>query len=408
MSIADSQKHTFLRLIAPLRPSLRTEPSVPSRFENILRVEKGLGSRDRRLYRELFYTLLRCLPWLEAADDEALASGLAFLCAESPATRPFKQSFADESGFRGRDRAELLPPWLREECPEAFDPARLDLLLSRAPLWLRIAPGRGESLPAELAAEGIVFSFSKLLSSALRIEGEKNLTQNEAFLRGDFEVQDISSQLVLESCPITQGGRWLDACAGAGGKTLQLAAMLGSSGRIDAQDPRTEALRELALRARRAGLQVEDRKNIAPTLSRTLRSSSPCAVIALRPGPGAPYDGVLVDAPCSGSGTWRRSPQLKWSTGPRDVARSAALQSELLERHCTDVAPGGLLVYSTCSLCRSENEAVANAFLLKHKDFEQASLVARPGLVPQGGFLRLWPWLGDGDGLFVACLRRRS
>jgi len=387
MSIAENQGRTFLRLVEPLRMGLRTDATVPAKFEGGLRMNKGLGSRDRRLYRELFYTFLRHLPWLENLEPEALLAGVAGLCADTPATRLFKQGYAGATMPTFGSRDELLPSWLREECPEAWLEAHRDCLLSRAPLWLRAQAGHAESIIAHLNTLGVQAGSKPELPSAVRVEAEIDLTRDEAFLKGTFEIQDIGSQLVLASCPVAAGGYWLDACAGAGGKTLQLARLLGPEGRVDALDPRQEALAQLGLRAKRAGLSVDAIKG----------TSTLDARIALNPAPSKAYDGVLVDAPCSGSGTWRRSPHLKWCTTPETLARVTTLQRRILREQCQRVRPGGVLVYATCSLCRSENEAVLEGFLKEHPHFS-------PVFPPKN----LRPWDHDGDGFFVACVRNGS
>jgi 16S rRNA (cytosine967-C5)-methyltransferase len=198
----------------------------------------------------------------------------------------------------------------------------------------------------------------------------------DSYRQGRFEVQDAGSQLVLESAGVAPGGRWLDACAGAGGKSLQLAALLGPQGRVTARDARPEPLEELRARAARAGLGGRITTGEAPD-------------------PPGGFDGVLVDAPCSGSGTWRRAPHLRWVTTPAGVESAARLQLRLLLENAPRVRRGGVLVYATCSLCRSENERVAAAFL------GQAT-----GLVAAAQPSRLMPWEHDGDGFFAAVFRR--
>ena len=172
------------------------------------------------------------------------------------------------------------------------------------------------------------------------------------------------------------GGHWLDACAGAGGKTLQLAALLGPDGTVTARDTRRTALEELSARAARARLSVR------------IRAGD-------RSDPPGGFDGVLVDAPCSGSGTWRRAPHLKWVTTAEGVRNAAATQLGLLRENAARARPGGRVVYATCSLCRSENESVVAQFLQSAEGFE-AEPPART-LLPQSH---------DGDGFFVACFRR--
>jgi 16S rRNA (cytosine967-C5)-methyltransferase len=211
------------------------------------------------------------------------------------------------------------------------------------------------------------------------------VTATEAYRSGRVEIQDLGSQLLLEAVGVAPGGRWLDACAGAGGKSLQLAGLLGPDGRVDAEDVRPAALAELARRAARAGLAGR---------------------ISIRGAAGGGYDGVLVDAPCSGSGTWRRSPHLKWVTSPAQIAAGAARQEALLARCAPRVRPGGQLVYATCSLARSENEEVVRRFLAAHPAFAAGPYPRPRGGEPAGDGLRFWPADHDGDGFFVASFRR--
>lgn len=403
MSIASSQRRIFLELHAELSPHLRSDPRLPARIEESLRARRNLGSRDRRLYRELLYTLLRHLPWLENLQGEELAGRLAALCAETPATRAFKAELSAPEGLEALPREKLLPEWLRDECPEAFEPEVLKALLGRAPLWLRLQGADPEIGFGLLNEAGFHAERSPLLPRALRLPGDTDVTRSEAYEQGRVEVQDLGSQLLLEACAIAPGGKWFDACAGAGGKTLQLSGMLGGAGRIDAHDVRPAALRELAERAQRAGIPVGKQAPAKPDSTRFF------APLRLMNQPEGLYDGVLVDAPCSGSGTWRRSPHLKWCSTPESVAKVAGLQQSLLQRYSRVVKPGGLLLFATCSICRSENEANVKAFLSACTDFEPAPLARTFDLAPKGSAcLRLLPGPLDNDGLFLASFRRKS
>ena len=200
-------------------------------------------------------------------------------------------------------------------------------------------------------------------------------------------MQDLGSQLLLETLGLGPGGRWLDACAGAGGKTLQLARLVGPTGTVVAHDIRRAALDELGVRAARARLG-----NVRPTLQ--------------PPGAGD-FDGVLVDAPCSGSGTWRRSPHLKWTTTPALVTERAALQTQLLANFAPCVRRGGRLIYATCSLSPEENSRVVTAFLNTHAGFHPEPFARTFGFAPNNGGLTLLPARHDTDGFFVASLRRK-
>ena len=390
MSRTGSQSRTLLQLLRRLRPHWRTDPGLPSRIDALLGGDRRLGSRDRRLYRELIYAALRYLPWVEPlleSDPAGAVRRIAWLAADAPAVRPFRDEVTAglptcPAGVEGKalvlgaDPGALLPDWFPAECPEALSAPLRDALASRPPLWLRLQAADPAPVLAEFDGLGWAWMRSPLLAGALALPPDTDVARTGAYRSGAVEIQDIGSQLVLESVGVAPGGSWLDACAGSGGKTLQLAAMLGPGGRVCARDARRAPLDALAERAARAGLA--GRIDVGTPLD-----------------PPGGFDGVLVDAPCSGSGTWRRSPHLKWATGPSAVRDAAARQAALLRENLTRVRPGGLLVYATCSLCRSENESVVGAFLREN-----------PGVEPVLPGRTLMPQSHDGDGFFVSALRR--
>jgi 16S rRNA (cytosine967-C5)-methyltransferase len=389
MSIPANQQRTFLRLITQLRPHWRRDAALPARIQSLLAGHREFGSRDRRLYRELIYTTLRFLPWieevLETQPDEATRR-VAWLAADTPATRVFREAFATGDAPTG-DKATLLPAWFRAHCPVIFTGEELETQLRRAPLWLRLqtnAAGETETF-REFETRGWSSRRSSILSDAVEMATEADVTTTEAWKSGRFEVQDLGSQLILETIGIERGGHWLDACAGAGGKTLQLARLLGPQGKVDAFDIRRAALEELDRRATRAKQSVR----------------------ILADPPHALYDGVLVDAPCSGSGTWRRAPHLKWTTTEAQIALAAEKQSTLLRQFARCVSPGGRLVYATCSLSARENENVVAAFLAENQDFQPQPLAKTFGFTPAGAQLTLLPSVHNTDGFFVASLSRR-
>jgi len=392
MAIAHGQRLRFLGLLARLGPA-GEGTGFPARVEALIKAERSAGSRDRRLYRELLYTYRRFQPWLRGLGEDALVARVATLCADTVATRPFRECFASPDSVTGLDRRLLLPDWLADECPAALTEPLLSLLNQRAPLWLRLQGSHDAEVLAEFESLGWMSEPAAFPPGARRMAAEVDLTRTQVFEQGLLEVQDIGSQLILAAVNPEPGTRWFDACAGAGGKTLQLASLLGPQGRVDAHDVRPSALQELRLRASRAGFLEGN----------PARRGAAVRVLA---APEGLYDGVLVDAPCSGSGTWRRSPHLKWCTTPETVRRSAALQAAILARHAAQVRPGGRLVYATCSLCRTENEAVIAAFLAANPAFAPVPL-SLPGLAEsQPGCLPLLPGPFDGDAFFVACLRR--
>lgn len=400
-SIAGSQTRTFLALLDVIRPHISRDRNLPARIQQSITKEKRFGSRDRRLYRELLYTALRFWPWFEEIEqrsvDDAVAA-VVWMAAPTLALAPLKTALGERFGVLPdsvQTRASilgvtrpLLPDWVANECPEAAISPEIDVLHQRAPLWLRLNPnGEAETL-REFETLGWAFRRSELLPQAIEILGEVDVTKTVSFARGHFEVQDLGSQLVLKAIPIQANSRWLDACAGAGGKTLQLAQMVGAAGRVVAHDIRTTALDELFSRAQRSRIS-----NIDSTLAAN-----------------GTFDGVLVDAPCSGSGTWRRSPHLKWVTTPATIAENAALQLKLLTQFARYVRPAGSLVYVTCSLCRSENAEIVRAFSEQNPDFQIQTVEADRTFTgkPVGGGVQFFPSGHDGDGFFVARFIRTS
>ena len=399
MSVASSQQQVFLRLLRRLQPHWRTDQSLPKRIQSLLSGERAFGSRDRRLYRELIYTTLRYLPWIEPwleRDPGRAAKIAAWLAADTRDTRAYRAStcadwpglpsLATRAKFLDASPTELLPAWFKDHCPAMFEPRELEVQLTRAPLWLRLQTLNPADVSREFNALDWRSQPSPALPTAWRMLDEADVTKTDAYKEGRIEVQDLGSQLVLESIAIAPGDRWLDACAGAGGKTLQLSQRVGSAGAVDAHDIRSAALDEMLERAERAGLE-----NIR---------------ITAQPADGD-YAGVLVDAPCSGSGTWRRAPHLKWTTTPEIVATRAQTQRELLDRFFVCVQPGGLLVYATCSLSDRENTAIVADFLAHHAEFTAEAPARTFAFEPTAAGMTILPARHDTDGFFVAPLRRR-
>ncbi|HUR59924.1 MAG TPA: RsmB/NOP family class I SAM-dependent RNA methyltransferase [Opitutaceae bacterium] len=413
MSPAANQARVFLTLLAALRPHWRRDPALPTRIQTLLARHREFGSRDRRLYRELIYTTLRHLPWIERhldTDADEAVRQVAWLAADTAATRAFRATLATGEAPSG-EKSELLPPWFRGHCPEIFAGVELETQLRRAPLWLRLQTSDAAAVFAELDRRGWRWRHSAELPSAIEILDEADVTTTDAWQNGQFEVQDLGSQLILESIGIETGGHWLDACAGAGGKTLQLSRLLGH-GRVDAFDIRPAALTELERRAERAAGALKAGTGGPPVHGRAGRAPRQSAqdiggrVQVLRQPATDTYDGVLVDAPCSGSGTWRRAPHLKWTTTEAQIVEAARTQRHLLDRFSALVRPGGRLVYATCSLSPRENEDVVTAFLAARPHFRVEKLARTFRATPRGPGLLILPSQHDTDGFFLASLRR--
>jgi len=266
---------------------------------------------------------------------------------------------------------------------------------------LRIASR--QDLQATLARAGIATRPTAYAPHGLHVDGDADLFASEPYRSGAFEQQDESSQLAALAVAPPPGGAAFDVCAGSGGKTLALAAALGNRGEVLATDVHAGRLQALRQRARRAGA------NNVRALSVTEHEwSTEVATFAAR------ADRILLDAPCSGTGSWRRHPEARWLLEPTDLEALWRTQDALLDRTAAVLRPGARLVYATCSLFPSENEARVAALLERHPGLEVVRLaeilggvVARPITDATGSFLSLRPDRHGCDGFFTAVMRRR-
>ena len=324
-----------------------------------------------------------------------VARGLA-LSRQVAATADLARRYdADPSSFSDADLARAVPGWVGEHL--TIDGAWLRALQQEPRLWLRARPDTAAVLAAELG--DCSAPLPRLLPDALVYTGEADLFRHATFQAGRFELQDVTSQAVGALCAPRPGESWWDACAGEGGKALDLADRMQNRGVIWATDRADWRLQRLRLRAARA-----ERFNLR---------------WALWDGGGKPpttlkFDGVLVDAPCSGLGTWQRNPHARWTTTPDDVAELAVLQTQLLHHAAAAVKPGGRLFYAVCTLTREETTEVAARFAAERPDFEPFPLpgewqAGSPGASAETAPHLLWlrPQDWQGNGMFVAAWRRR-
>ncbi|HLL29381.1 MAG TPA: RsmB/NOP family class I SAM-dependent RNA methyltransferase [Allosphingosinicella sp.] len=347
------------------------------------------GSGDRRAVRELVYRAIRAWPEPPSSGRAALLG----LAAEDPGLlaafdgSPHGPAEAAPSEKGLTPRSGPVPKWLARRFDPAATPADLRSLLSRAPLDLRVnrlRAGRDELLPA---FEGAV--ATPLSPLGLRLPDAIAVEESEAWRSGLVEVQDEGSQLLALACTAEPGETVLDLCAGAGGKTLALAAEMRNSGRLVASDTDRGRLSRMDLRLRRAGVTIVEPRLLNPGRERE----------ALADLVDAP-DLILVDAPCSGTGTWRRNPELRWRLDPQRLGQYVKLQSYLLDLAAELIRPGGRIVYAVCSLLADEGRGQAAAFE------GRSAMVPEPGAMAGGraaGSGRILTPANDGtDGFFVA------
>jgi 16S rRNA (cytosine967-C5)-methyltransferase len=385
------------------------------------RAHRNLGQQDRAFVAETVYAVLRRRRSLEAAVQSSAPRDLAIAAlvrVRGLSGRALEGVLREgEEALVARVRAakaEAFPPAVRADLPDwlwerlaalhgAEEAMRIAHgLLNPAPLDLRVNLAkldRDEAL-ARLQASGIEAQATPFSPAGIRVAGKPAINRHPLFTSGAIEVQDEGSQLLAYLLAPRRGEMVADYCAGAGGKTLALAMLMRGTGRLYAMDVSARRLAELAPRAARAGVT-----SVHPLV---LAGEGDARAKRL----AGKIDRVLVDAPCSGFGTLRRNPDLKWRHGPEAVQELAAKQGRILAAAAQLVKPGGRLVYATCSILPEENEAVADAFGAAHAQFAPLScrelLAAQRIDLPCEERLRLWPHRHGCDGFFAAAFERRA
>ncbi len=384
---------------------------------------RDLGTRERHALAETAYTVLRRRPlWqhLAQSGSGALERRLAILAWQGGdgllrgALGPHEQAWREQvrsldvAGFSEKLRHNL-PDWLanalRQQIGEDDFWPLVRAMDSAAPLDLRVntLKSRREDAQRQLSEAGIASEPTPYSPWGLRVAGKPALNKLPVFAGGAVEVQDEGSQLLALLVDAKRGEMVVDFCAGAGGKTLALGALMRSTGRLYAFDTSGHRLDSLKPRLKRSGLSNVHPAQIAHERDDRIKRLS------------GKIDRVLVDAPCSGLGTLRRNPDLKWRQSPQAVAELQAKQTAILASAARLLKSGGRLVYATCSLLRDENEVVAEAFAAAHADFEPLAAgdllakaeVARADSLVAGDYLRLWPHRHGTDGFFAAVWQRR-
>lgn len=390
----------FLAVAGALRSIFQEERYADKVVESVLRSNPKWGSHDRAFIAEQTYD---CVRWWRL---------LWYYLGEEP-------DFADASLFRLVGMNQLrqgfqLPPWAEfeglKECLDNREAAPSFAITQSVPDWLD-ALGQAElgekwqrELPALNLTADIVIRVNTLKTSpaalrqtlaaagwdseplpfasdALRLMKRGNIFQQETFKNGLFEVQDAGSQLIAAYLAPAPGMRIVDACAGAGGKTLHLATLMQNKGSIIALDTEAWKLKELQKRASRNGIHNIEVRHIESTkVIKRLHGSA---------------DRLLLDVPCSGTGVLRRNPDAKWKLTPAFLDRVRATQAEILDNYCKIVKAGGHMVYATCSIFPSENQAQVRQFLKNHPEFSLS------------GEQTLFPSAQNTDGFYMALMERK-
>lgn len=406
--------NSLLDKIQPISPDLNLKQAI-KQFE---RKNPQLGSRDRRFIQHVIYGFFRWLPIVsKRARLETIALIILLEKLATPAWRQFfveheklefSESFIAELGDStslerqlaainaalGTAFAEtdLFPEWMREHLPQNEDIRQLAAAFQmRAPIGVWSTRKK----PAELLKNHSDLAENAAphprLKGALVFAPESPIKNHPIYTRGLVEIQDIASQMIVAACQASQGEFWWDACAGGGGKALHLAKHMNFTGKILASDLRGYMLKETQRRAKKLGAKGIRTKQVDLT--------KPLADLPK-------FDGILIDAPCSGSGTWKRHPQLRWQMSESELPKLQELQFALLTNAATRVKENGVLVYSTCSVFEAENESVVARFLKENAEFELEPM-AHPLTGEQtNGMMRSRLETGIEDGMFAARMRR--
>ncbi|MDO9286533.1 MAG: RsmB/NOP family class I SAM-dependent RNA methyltransferase [Aquabacterium sp.] len=406
-----------------LRAILKLDAPADGIVSAFFRKHRNLGPRERHALAETAYTVLRRRPLLQhlaQSGTGALERRLAILAwsgdsnllkgalGSNEAQWRQQVKAIDPAGFSEKFRHNL-PDWLasalRAQLGEADFWPLVAALDEPAPLDLRVnvLKAKREDVLQSLSVAGLRCAPTPFSPWGIRVPGKPALQNFEAFVRGVVEVQDEGSQLLALLVDAKRGEMVVDFCAGAGGKTLALGAAMRSTGRLYAFDVSGHRLDALKPRMARSGLSNVHPAQIAHERDERVKRLA------------GKIDRVLVDAPCSGLGTLRRNPDLKWRQSPQAVTELQVKQKAILASASRLVKPGGRLVYATCSLLRDENEDVAEAFGAEHPDFMPlpanealaAAHVARADELVDHGYLRLWPSRHATDGFFAAVWQRR-
>jgi len=363
-----------------IRESSQTSPADEV-LRRKLKVATGLAGRDGSEASRAVFAYYRWLGWLDPKQVIGVQIERALELAAAFRKKP--ETFSDQEILE-----RTVPGWVAEEMKITSPWARA--LQSEPRLWLRARPGRGTELAKRLRNSRQFREGSEIVEYL----GRDDLFATAEFHAGEFEIQDISSQAVGLLCAPEPGQTWWDACAGEGGKLLHLADLMANKGLIWASDRAAWRLARLKRRAARAKL--------FNYRSRLWDGGARLPVKTL-------FDGVLVDAPCSGVGTWQRNPHARWTTTQNDVRELSQIQKALLEHAAAAVKPGGRLIYAVCSLTRAETLEVRDAFEKGRPKFERLRWTnPLKEKSPPEEEIWLWPQECGGNGMFVAGWRRRG
>ncbi len=409
---APRQAAVLLAMLETTEAGVREGQPADRVLNNLIAGNKKYGSRDRRLIRDAVFCWFR---WHGAVGDLPLAHGLCAAWAlenrewppallamleelnwPAPEVSETELSFADRKttveaafGIELSDIADWLPLWWKEQTHHLGSyEDRLAEHFQRPPTWLRVDQNAREILHPQLLEDGAEWA-GEVSPEAYAFEDAGKVSRWLQAQQEHLEIQDLSSQQVVRICNPQAGQKWWDACCGNGGKSLQLLDIADRNLDLTCTDRREEVLKELTRRGRRHGLS-KVRRYALDLLK---------ADILL---PNVAFDGILVDAPCSGTGTWSRNPDAPWRTEASDVNQGHRRQVKMLKVVAPALNEGGTLIYAVCSLCKTETVEVVSEFLETTPGYKLSPFTHPLSGEETDGTLSLLPNQTRADGMFVA------
>ncbi|AGA77432.1 tRNA/rRNA cytosine-C5-methylase [Echinicola vietnamensis DSM 17526] len=367
-------------------------------IERTLKSNKKWGARDRGFIAESVYEMVR---WWRLINEVSPSEDLYHLFGtywllqghhlppweefEGVHVNAVKRKYED---LTSRAALQSIPDWLDEMGAELLGEEwddEINALNEQAQVVLRANTLKTtrEALMNRLQEDGVETYAPKGYPDALVLAKRQNIFRNPAFKEGLYEIQDASSQLVAQALGVEPGMRVIDACAGAGGKSLHLATLMGDKGRVLSMDIEGWKLKNTKLRARRNGISIIETRTIED--NKTIKRLKASA------------DRLLLDVPCSGLGVLRRNPDTKWKLSPESIANVQLIQQDILQNYCSMVKPGGIMVYATCSILPTENQRQVEKFLESEKGQDFTFLDDQKVLAHESGF----------DGFYIARLERK-
>ncbi|MDO9543266.1 MAG: RsmB/NOP family class I SAM-dependent RNA methyltransferase [Kiritimatiellia bacterium] len=417
---------------------------------HIYRQHREYGARDRRFFSNAVFSWFRWRGWLKTPTNENAAAAILLDTAEIPPQMEYMiaDSVLKSAGLKPlgalnlEDKAaglqellkcghlgieQLAPDWVFDSLfipancqPQSHLRRCLESFQTRPPTWLRLRSDQIHPMIRLLTQLQIETGSHPFIEPAVFIKGSKKCDLSQL---PKVEAQDLASQCVGICCNPKPGEKWWDVCAGSGGKSLHLADLMQDNGLILATDIRPAILKQLRKRLKRnkyrsikislwdgaAGLPAACPQCYLPEAAAPARKAALNAAggsLQAGPAPKTYFDGVLVDAPCSGLGTWSRNPDARWRTSAIQIRDYADIQKNLLRIAAGKVSPGGKLIYSTCTLTKAENTDIISRFLEEHREFHLEKIINPLNHHHTDGIIWIRPWEWNCNGMFIAVMRK--